>query len=74
MLQNVFQSFFVAAQKPKLGLKVIIVAGVTNMVLDYLFVGCLGFGLQGQQLRQYAENLLADCSRFFILHEKIQVF
>ena len=23
---------------------------------------------------QYAENLLADCSRFFILHEKIQVF
>ena len=38
---------FVAAQKPKLGLKVIIVAGVTNMVLDYLFVGCLGFRLQG---------------------------
>ena len=47
MLQNVFQSFFVAAQKPKLGLKVIIVAGVTNMVLDYLFVGCLGFGIAG---------------------------
>lgn len=47
MLQNVFQSFFVAAQKPKLGLKVIIVAGVTNMFLDYLFVGCLGFGIAG---------------------------
>lgn len=47
MLQNVFQSFFVAAQKPKLGLKVIIVAGVTNMVLDYLFVGRLGFGIAG---------------------------
>lgn len=47
MLQNVFQSFFVAAQKPKLGLKVIIVAGVTNMVLDYVFVGCLGFGIAG---------------------------
>ena len=47
MLQNVFQSFFVTAQKPKLGLKVIIIAGVTNMVLDYLFVGRLGFGLAG---------------------------
>ena len=47
MLQNVFQSFFVTAQKPKLGLKVIIIAGVTNMVLDYLFVGRFGFGLAG---------------------------
>lgn len=47
MLQNVFQSFFVTAQKPKLGLKVIIAAGVTNMVLDYLFVGRFGFGLAG---------------------------
>lgn len=47
MLQNVFQSFFVTAQKPKLGLKVIIAAGVTNMILDYLFVGRFGFGLAG---------------------------
>ena len=47
MLQNVFQSFFVAAEKPKLGLGVIITAGVTNMVLDLLFVGLWGFGLAG---------------------------
>ena len=38
MLQNAFQSFFVAAEKPKLGLAVIVIAGVTNIVLDYLFV------------------------------------
>lgn len=72
MLQNVFQSFFVAAQKPKLGLKVIIVAGVTNMVLVICLWDVLDLELQGQQLRQYAENLLADCSRFFILHEKFK--
>ena len=47
MLQNVFQSFFVTAEKPKLGLAVIITAGVTNMVLDLLFVGILGYGLLG---------------------------
>lgn len=47
MLQNVFQSFFVTSEKPKLGLGVIITAGVTNMVLDLLFVGILGFGLKG---------------------------
>ena len=39
MLQNVFQSFLIAAEKPKLGLYVTVAAGVTNMVLDALFVG-----------------------------------
>ena len=47
MLQNVFQSFFVTAEKPKLGLAVIVAAGVTNMVLDYLFIGVMGWGLEG---------------------------
>ncbi len=47
MLQNVFQSFFVTAEKPKLGLGVIVTAGVTNMVLDLLFVAILGWGLAG---------------------------
>ena len=47
MLQNVFQSFFVAAGKPQLGLKVIVVAGCTNIVLDALFIGVLHFGIAG---------------------------
>ena len=47
MLQNVFQSFFVTAEKPHLGLRVIVIAGVTNMVLDFLFVAVLHFGLPG---------------------------
>lgn len=47
MLQNVFQSFFVTAEKPQLGLAVTIAAGVTNMVLDALFVAVFQFGLAG---------------------------
>ena len=47
MLQNVFQSFFVTAEKPKLGLSVIVIAGVTNMVLDFLLVGVFQIGLAG---------------------------
>ena len=47
MLQNVFQSFFVTAEKPHLGLRVIVIAGVTNMILDFLFVAVLHFGLAG---------------------------
>ncbi|MBQ9714661.1 MAG: MATE family efflux transporter [Clostridia bacterium] len=38
VLQYLFQSFFVAAEKPRLGLLVIIAAGVTNMVLDAVLV------------------------------------
>ena len=47
MLQNAFQSFFVAAEKPKLGLAVIVIAGVTNMILDYLFIAVFGWGIAG---------------------------
>lgn len=38
VLQYFFQSFFVAAEKPRVGLAVIIAAGVTNMVLDAVLV------------------------------------
>ena len=47
MLQNVFQSFFVTAEKPHLGLAVTVAAGVTNIVLDALFVAVFQFGLAG---------------------------
>lgn len=47
MLQNVFQSFMIAAEKPKLGLKITVLSGVTNMILDFLFVGVFKWGVAG---------------------------
>ena len=47
MLQMEFQSFFITAEKPQLGLWVTIASGVTNMVLDWLFVAILPWGLAG---------------------------
>lgn len=47
MLQYEFQSFFATAEKPQLGLAVTIAAGVTNMVLDALFVAVFRWGLIG---------------------------
>lgn len=38
MLQNVFQSFLVTAGKPKLGLTITLLAGITNIILDALFI------------------------------------
>ena len=47
MLQNVFQSFLIAAEKPKLGLAATVAAGATNMVLDALFVAVFHWGIAG---------------------------
>lgn len=47
MLQYEFQSFFIAAEKPQLGLAVTVASGVTNMVLDALFIVGMGWGVAG---------------------------
>lgn len=47
MLQNSFQSFFPVAEKAKNGLYVTVAAGLTNMLLDFLFVAVFGWGIAG---------------------------
>ena len=47
VLQFAFQCLFATAGKPKLGLAVTVAAGVTNMVLDALFVGVFRWGIAG---------------------------
>lgn len=47
MLQNMFQSFLVTAEKPTLGLVLTVIAGVTNIVLDALFMGVFRWGTVG---------------------------
>lgn len=62
MLQNIFQSFFVTAEKPKLGLAVVISAGVTNMVLDFLLVGVWHFGLAGAAIATVCGEMIGGLS------------
>lgn len=50
LLQNEFQTLFVTAEKPKLGLYVTALAGVTNMVFDALLVAIIPMGLLGAAL------------------------
>ena len=47
MLQNVFQSFLVTAERPHFGLVITVAAGVTNMVLDAVFLGVFRWGVVG---------------------------
>lgn len=47
LLQASFQSFLVAAERPKMGLALSVGAGLTNMVLDYVFIARFGWGVAG---------------------------
>jgi putative MATE family efflux protein len=58
ILQFAFQSFFIAAEKPDIGLKVTVVAGVGNMVLDALFIAVFKLGIAGAALA----TAISQCS------------
>lgn len=62
MLQNLFQSFLVTAEKPALGLVVTVIAGLTNIVLDALFILVFHWGLVGAAcataIAQYVGGLI----------------
>lgn len=47
ILQYEFQCLFATAEKPQMGLYVTIAAGLTNIVLDALFVAVFPWGLEG---------------------------
>ena len=58
ILQYEFQCLFATAQKPKLGLYVTVASGLTNMVLDALFVAVFPWGLEGAA----AATALSQCA------------
>ena len=57
MLQFFFQSFFVVAEKPNLGFGITMAAGVTNIVLDALFVAAFRWGVAGAA----AASVIGQC-------------
>ena len=58
ILQNMFQSFLVAAERPKLGLGLTVAAGLTNMAGDWLLVGVLPWGVAGAALATVASSFV----------------
>ncbi len=58
ILQNMFQSFLVAAERPKLGLWLTVAAGLTNMIGDWLLVGVLPWGVAGAAIATVASSFV----------------
>lgn len=59
LLQGMFQPFMVAAEKPSLGLKVSLCAGLTNIVFDYLLIVAFPFGLEGAAVATVLSQIVA---------------
>lgn len=70
ILQNIFQSFFVTAEKPRLGLIVTAGAGVTNMVLDAVFVAGFKWGIAGAAAATAASQLFGGIFPLFYFFSK----
>lgn len=62
ILHFVFEGFNVTAEKPSLGLKSTVAAGVTNIALDALFVAVFGWGVAGAA----AATVVSQCVGGFI--------
>ena len=66
MLQTTFQSFFIVAEKPHMGLGLSLAAGVTNMVLDYVFIRGFEMGIAGAALATVIGYIVGGVLPFFI--------
>ena len=60
-----FQSFFVTAEKPQLGFYVTVFGGVTNILLDALFIVVFGWGLIGAAVATIASQILCVAVEIF---------
>ena len=65
LLQNVFQSLLIAAEKPQMGLIVTVLAGVTNMILDGLFIAIFQWGVVGAALATGISQCIGGAIPFF---------
>jgi len=62
--QYTFQSYLIVAEKPKLALWVVVAAGITNMVLDFLLIAVMNLGITGAALATGLSQLVAGVIPF----------
>lgn len=70
MLQNTFQSMFIVAEKPSLGFLVTVIAGITNMILDAIFILVFKWGLIGAAVATAISYTVGGILPFFYFLNK----
>lgn len=62
--QYTFQSYLIVAEKPKFALTVVVAAGISNMVLDFLFMAVFNMGVAGAALATGLSQCVASVTPF----------
>ena len=70
MLQRSFTPFFMVAERPHFSTVLSIACGLTNIVLDALFVAVFGWGLAGAALATSASLLIGGCVPLWFFSSK----
>lgn len=65
-----FQSFFVTAEKPQLGLAVTVFGGVLNIILDAIFIVIFDWGIIGAALATVASQFICVTLEIFYFFRK----
>ena len=74
MLQCLFQSYFVTAGRPNLGLFLTMIAGILNAVLDYVFIVVCQMGISGAGLATGIGQMVPAVSGLVFLHFPKEVY
>ncbi len=70
MLQNTFQSFLVVAEKPTFGLIISIIAGILNMIGDFLLIYVFKLGIAGAAIATALSQALGGIVPFIYFARK----
>lgn len=76
ILQNTFQSFFAVAEKATLGFIFTVAAGLTNTLLDYIFIGVLNYGVAGAAIASILGMVVGSVGPFiyFMVNKNNNIF
>ena len=69
-MQIVMQSFLITAERPKISFYVTVAAGVTNMVLDALFIAVFRWGIVGAALATSIGEMVGGMAPFIMFASK----
>jgi len=70
VLQLLFQSFFVTAENPQLGLTITVISGLTNIILDALLVAIFPFGIKGAAIATGLSQVVGGIIPIFYFSNK----
>lgn len=65
MLQSFFHNFFIVAERPKLGFFITLLAGLCNILLDFIFVGLIKMNVEGAALATSISYIVGSSIAFF---------